>query len=102
MKSIKLVSNTTLGISLVLFSYIYWTVYRIEGGVLNDWAPDEITSVTVDLFYVALLLSVLSMFFRGIVIKRQKNKKGLNCLLLIFATIPLAKWLFDMFSYVGS
>ena len=96
MRSINLVSNATLGISLVLFSYIYWTVYRIEGGVLNDWKPDEMTNVTVDLFYVALLLSALSMIFRGFVIKLQENKKGLDWGLLIVATIPLAKWLFDM------
>ncbi len=102
MKSIKLASDTTLGISLVLFSYIYWTVHRIESGDPNSWAPNEITNIAVNLFYVALSLSIVSVVFRGIVIKQQENKKRLSWGLLLVATIPLVKWLFDIFAYVGS
>jgi len=102
MKSINLASDATLGISLILFSYIYWTVHRIEIGGLKSWAPDEITNITVNLFYVALLLSIVSVIFRGIVIKQQEQKKRLSWLLLIVATIPFVKWLFDMFGYTGS
>ena len=69
MKLINLTSNVTLGISLILFSYIYWIVYQIESGSLNTWTSSEIRNVTADLFYVALLISMVSVIFRGIAIK---------------------------------
>ena len=102
MKSIKLAADATLGVSLVLFSYIYWTIYRIENGDLNSRTPEEITIVTVHLFYWALSLAFFSLIFRAVVLKTQTHNKGLNWGLLIISTIPLLKWLFDMFAYSGS
>ncbi len=102
MKSIKLTSDATLGISLVIFSYIYWIVYRIESGSLTNWTSDEILTVTVNLFYVALLVSIVSVILRGIVIKQQESKNKLNWLLLVVAMMPFSKWLIETVAYVGS
>lgn len=99
MKSIKLASDTSLGVSLVVFSYVYWTAHRIESGSLSSWTIDEITNVTVNLFYFALLLSVVSIVCRLVVIKQLHWKNKLSWMLLIVATIPLMKWLFDMFAH---
>jgi len=91
MKGIKLTSDTTLLVTCVLFVYIHWTVYRIESGSLSNWTFDEISNVTINLFTVMFLFSVVSMISRGIVLKAKETKNKLNLALFFIATIPLVQ-----------
>jgi hypothetical protein len=101
-RTIKFTSDATLGISLILFAYIYWTIYRIEIGSVTSWTSGEILNVTVNLFYIALLVSLVSVVFRGVVIKQQESHNKWNWLLLVVAMIPFSKWLIETIAYVGS
>ena len=93
MKSIKVTSDVMLGLSAVLFSYVYWFAFRIERQGTSGMSSNDITDVTVNLFYVALLLSVLSATLRAIAIKKMKVPSKLNLLLLAISLVPLLKWI---------
>ncbi len=97
LQKIKLTSDTTLLVVCVLFVYIHWTVYRIESGNLSNWTFDEISNVTINLFNVMFLLSVVSMISRGIVLKAKETKIKLNLALFLIATIPLVQVLVNIF-----
>jgi len=99
MKFIKLGADVSLGISILLFSYVYWFAYRIEKDGVFGMSGDDITNVTVNLFTVAFLISVTSAVLRIIEIRKAELTSKLSKVLLVISLVPSIKILVVFFVY---
>jgi hypothetical protein len=91
MKFIKFASDVSLGISIILFSYIYWFSYQIEQHGSLGMSVDEITDVTVSLFTVALAISLVSAILRYVEIRTTKISSLLSKALLVISLLPAVR-----------
>ncbi len=99
MKPIKWISDVTLGISIILFSYVYWFSYQLEQYGNMGKSGEDILYITVNGFTVAFLLSVTSAIFRGVEIKRMKEPKLRKKILLAISLVPSIKILIGYIIY---
>jgi len=99
MKLVKLTSDVSLGISIVLFSYVYWFIYRLERDSISGMSGEEILFITVNLATVAFIMSFISAVFRSVEIKKAELPSKLSKILLAISLVPSLKIIIGYFIY---
>lgn len=88
MKYIKLAADISLGLTVILFAYVYWFSYQVEQHGTSGMSGKEITDVTVNLFTVTLAISIISAILRYTEIRTQKVASKLSKALLLITLLP--------------